>query len=140
MSLDTLLDMIESEDNAEELLTRLSQISKVTPGKPQVLPRNILEINAVTLVTPVTPKNTLPVKEITPEQERECNKRRQKVLSMLAGNLDKQRVYITDTSTDPDNVILTVAIRGLATFEMLIPRYRYDPFLFAEMIDEKLPQ
>lgn len=130
MSLDTLLDMLVSEDNAEELLKRLSQISKVTPGKSQVLPKNIPEIKAVTLVAPATQQKVLPEKEIIPDQEHGRNKRRKKVLSMLADHPDKQRVYTTDTSTDPDNVILTVAIRGLATVEMLIPRYRYDPFLF----------
>lgn len=130
MSLDTLLGMVEGEDNAEELLKRLLQISKVTPRKSQVLPKNIPEINAVTLVTPVTQQKTLPEKEIIPSQEHGCNKRRQKVLSMLADNPDKQRVFAADTSIDPDNVILTVAIRGLATAEMLILRYRYDPFLF----------
>jgi hypothetical protein len=69
-----------------------------------------------------------------------CEQRWQKVLSLLAENPDKQRVYVTDTITDPDNVILTVAIRGVATFEMLVPQDRYDPFLLVEMIDKELLQ
>jgi hypothetical protein len=31
-------------------------------------------------------------------------------------------------------VICTVAIRGLAAFEMQIPRARYDPFLIIEAV------
>lgn len=67
----------------------------------------------------------------------ERDERRQKALKMLESSPIKQRVYITDTTTDPDNVILTIAIRGVATFEMLIPMSRYDPFLLMEMIDNE---
>jgi hypothetical protein len=69
-----------------------------------------------------------------------CEQRRQKVLKMLAENPDRQRAYITDTETDQDNVILTVAIRGMAAFEMLIPKIKYDPFLLFEMIGKELLQ
>ncbi|MCP5273489.1 MAG: hypothetical protein H6936_01285 [Burkholderiales bacterium] len=61
--------------------------------------------------------------------------RQQKVLSMLADNPDKQRVYITDDKTDSDNVILTVAIRDLFSFEMLIPKEKYDPFGLIDLIN-----
>jgi hypothetical protein len=63
------------------------------------------------------------------------DKRRQKVLNMLAENPDKKRAYITNTETDSDNVILTIAIRGTATFEIPIPKIKYDPFLLMEIID-----
>ena len=68
-------------------------------------------------------------------KELQAENRRQKILSMLADNPGKKRTYTTDTTTDPDNVILTVGIRGVATFEMLIPKDNYDPFLLIEMID-----
>ncbi len=56
---------------------------------------------------------------------------------MLTDNPDKTRAFATDAETDPDNVILTVAIRGGATFEMLIPKARYDPFLLMELVDKE---
>jgi hypothetical protein len=67
----------------------------------------------------------------------ERDERRQKALKMLESSPIKQRVYTTDTVTDPDNVILTIAIRGVTTFDMLIPMSRYDPFLLMEMIDKE---
>lgn len=48
--------------------------------------------------------------------------RREKVLDMLVENPDSKRAYVTDAETDPENVILTIAIRGVTTFEMLIPK------------------
>ena len=63
--------------------------------------------------------------------------RRQKALLILAENPDKQRAFITDDAVDNENIILTVAIRDLASFEMLIPKTKYDPFLFIEFIDKK---
>lgn len=67
----------------------------------------------------------------------EREKRRMKVLSMLESNPHKQRAYVTDTESDTDNVILTVAIRGVGTFEMLILKINYSPFLLMEMIDKQ---
>jgi|CXWL01.1.fsa_nt_gi hypothetical protein len=62
--------------------------------------------------------------------------RRLKVLAMLAENPDSQRAFITDAAEDPDNVILTMAIRDLYTFEMSIPREKYDAFLLVEVIQK----
>lgn len=62
--------------------------------------------------------------------------RREKVLTMLADNPGIQRAFVTDTEADPDNVILTMAIRGQYSFEMLIPKHKYDPFLMLEVIEE----
>ena len=70
--------------------------------------------------------------------EYEFEKRQQKVLNMLAENPDKKQIYTTDTTTDQHNVILTIAIRGVAAFEVLIPKAKYDPFLFIEIIDKYL--
>jgi predicted nucleic acid-binding protein len=73
-------------------------------------------------------------------KELQSESRRQKVLNMLAENPDKKRAYTTDTITDPDNVILTVAIRGVASFEMLVPLDRYDAFLLMKMLDNNSTQ
>ena len=60
--------------------------------------------------------------------------RRLKVLAMLADKPDSQRAIITDLDSDPDNVILTIAIRDVATSEMLIPKYKYDGLALLEML------
>ena len=64
--------------------------------------------------------------------------RREKVLEMLAENPDTQRAFITDTEADPDNVILTMAIRDKYSFEMLIPKKKYDGFIVLEVIGKAL--
>lgn len=68
-------------------------------------------------------------------KELQAEERRLKVLTMLEDCPDKDRAYVTDTTIDPDNMILTIAIRELVTFEMSIPRSKYDPFLLMELID-----
>lgn len=78
-------------------------------------------------------EKTKQIKLVT-DQKRE--ERLQKVLSMLADNPDQQRAYISDDKTDQDHVILTVAIRDLACFEMLIPKSKYDPFILLELINK----
>ncbi|MBX3640976.1 MAG: hypothetical protein KF888_10805 [Nitrosomonas sp.] len=60
--------------------------------------------------------------------------RRKKVLMMLEDNPDSKRAFVTDTESDPDNVILTLAIRNQYSFEMLIPKHKYDPFVALEII------
>ena len=54
--------------------------------------------------------------------------RRQKVLAMLEENPKVQRTIHTDTKSDPLNIILTIAVRNVATFEMMIPKSKYDPW------------
>lgn len=55
-------------------------------------------------------------------------KRRQKVIKMLTDNPDIQRAFITDAESNKDNVILTMVIRDKYSFEMLIPKTKYDAF------------
>jgi len=69
--------------------------------------------------------------EIIAELKRE--ERRLKVLAMLAENPDSQRAIITDLDSDPDNVILTIAIRDQHTFEMQILKDKYDAFMVLEL-------
>lgn len=66
--------------------------------------------------------------------------RRLKVLAILAENPDSQRAIIADLDSAPDDVILTIAIRDQYTFEMQIPKRRYDPFLMLELIEKGLMQ
>ena len=62
--------------------------------------------------------------------------RREKVLRMLAENPNIQRAFVTDTKSDSNSVILTFAIRDQYTFEMMIPREKYDAFLLLELMDK----
>lgn len=60
--------------------------------------------------------------------------RRVKVLTILADNPETKRATIIDLNSDPENVILVIAIRDQYTFEMQIPKYKYDGFLLLELI------
>jgi hypothetical protein len=61
--------------------------------------------------------------------------RRQRVLAMLAERPSIQYVVLTDTDADAEGVILVLAIRGVATCELRIPREKCDPFLLLELIE-----
>lgn len=67
------------------------------------------------------------------EQQRES--RRQEVITILQATPNTQRAIYTDIDSDPRNVILTVAVRNLATCEMLIPKSKYDPWRLLELIE-----
>jgi hypothetical protein len=64
-------------------------------------------------------------------------KRQEKLMEMLKAHPDKKRAYLT-TETDSDSFILTIAIRDKATFEMEIPKAKYNPWLLAQMINMDL--
>jgi hypothetical protein len=61
--------------------------------------------------------------------------RRQRVLARLAERPGIRYAVLTDTEADPEAVILALAIRGIATCELRIPREKYDPFLLLELIE-----
>ncbi len=67
-----------------------------------------------------------------------AEKRRQKVLMMLATPPLTKRVIINDADSDSDNVIITVGLQNIGTCELLIPKARFDPFDLMLMI-ESLP-
>lgn len=67
------------------------------------------------------------------EQQQEA--RRQKVIAMLETAPDTQRAIHTDTESNPDNIILTVAVRHVATYEMLIPRGKYNPWGLLALVE-----
>ena len=76
--------------------------------------------------------------EILTELQREARAewRRQKVIAMLETAPDMQRAIYTDADSDPDNVILTVAVRACQqTCELLIPKAKYDPWRLLELIE-----
>lgn len=73
-------------------------------------------------------------------EETQRERRREKVLALLAEKPGIQRAFLTDAEADPDGVILAIAIRGVASFEMLIPREKYDAFLLLELIQRSAIQ
>ena len=60
-------------------------------------------------------------------------RRHKKVLAML-GDARKYAVYVDDDRTDP--VIATCAIRGIASFELAIPRHSYDGLILLELLEK----
>ncbi|MBL8497326.1 hypothetical protein ABF87_04305 [Nitrosomonas sp. JL21] len=73
-------------------------------------------------------------------EESNRKKRRANVLKILKDNPSTQRAIHHDTETDPDNVILTIAIRDQYTFKMSIPKHKYDSFTVLEIIKEAAVQ
>ncbi len=75
------------------------------------------------------------IESVTTLAESEFEHRRTKVLAMLEAAPGTQRATYADTNSDPHNVILTVAVRNLATCEMLIPKAKYDAWQLLELIE-----
>lgn len=68
--------------------------------------------------------------------ENKREERYKKVLVMLADRPETQRAFITDMSSDPDNVIIAIGIRDQYTFEIQIPTDKYDAFMLLELIEK----
>ena len=64
------------------------------------------------------------------------DERREKVLALLAADSKLKRAVHADTDSDPDSVILTVAIRHVATCEMLVPKANFDPWQLLALVDK----
>ena len=78
--------------------------------------------------------NPIPEPPVKSSEELKRELRREKVLMMLEARPEIQRAFLTDIESDPDNVILSLAVRGLGTCELSIERQKYDPFLLLELI------
>jgi hypothetical protein len=61
--------------------------------------------------------------------------RRQRLLAMLRERPSVRYAVVTDTQSDPEAVIVALAIRDRATCELSIPRNRYDGVLLLDLID-----
>lgn len=59
--------------------------------------------------------------------DKAMEKCRLKVLALLQSNPESARVVIADSDSNPNNTILTIALRDVATFEMLVDRAKFDP-------------
>lgn len=69
-------------------------------------------------------------------EELKREERRMRVLTMLADNPGSERAIISDSNCDPASVILAIAIRDQYTFELLLPREKYDAFFLLEVIEK----
>ncbi len=117
MALDTVLRRFKGES--------------VPPVPPQTLPGGTLEAPCLVAVPPVP---LVPPQNNKAETLRE--NRRQKVIAMLNAAPEMKRAIIVDDASDPDNIILTVAVRACQqTCEMRIPRAKYDPWLLLQLIE-----
>ncbi len=75
--------------------------------------------------------------ELAEQTEAAKESRHLELLEMMrADDQGKKYFYLTDTDSNTRFVILAMAIRGVATFELKIPRERYDPFLLMKAIRE----
>lgn len=79
--------------------------------------------------------NTVPTKP-TKGFMSAMKQRRLNLLHQMANDRQAKKYYwLTDIDSDPDYVIVALAVRGVATCELLIPKDRYDPFLLLDIID-----
>ena len=111
----------------DNLLATLEKRGSVTPVTPVTLddvtpkPASML---ACTPVTPVTCEKTITANEV--------DKRSMRALAMLDRCTSKRAIFNTVVG---DEVILTVAIRGLGTCELAIPKAKFDPWRLLELIE-----
>ena len=61
--------------------------------------------------------------------------RRRRVRAMLEAQPGARYAAVTDCNADPNAVIVALAIRGRATFELRIPRQKWDGALFLELLE-----
>ncbi|AEJ01840.1 hypothetical protein Nit79A3_2049 [Nitrosomonas sp. Is79A3] len=69
--------------------------------------------------------------------ELQREERRERVLKMLHDRPDIPRAFLTCTESDSQLVIVTVALRGLYSFELQIPKHKYDGFLMLELLNSE---
>jgi hypothetical protein len=60
--------------------------------------------------------------------------RRQRVLAMLAERPEIERAVIADDSDLSGPIIVAIAIKGIGTCELTIPRNNWKPLLFLDLI------
>jgi len=49
---------------------------------------------------------------------------------------DRLWACITDIEADPENVVVAIAMRDVATFQLWIPRAKWDGPLFLDMLEK----
>ena len=117
---------------SNDLIGRLAlagvRLSLVGPDRLAAEPRDALTEELRTLIREHKPELIEALAPVSQGQEL----RRQRVLAKLKAEPDKKRVAIFGPDADRDFVICTLAIRGVGTCELRIPRDRYDPWLILD--------
>jgi hypothetical protein len=72
---------------------------------------------------------------LDPLPDPQADARRQRALEMLADRPAAGYALVTDLESDPEAVIVALAIRGRATCELRIPRDKYDGLLLLDLIE-----
>ncbi len=114
-----------------ELIRKNDNATVTVATHATVTPIHTPSVATVTSVNVATETDGKPITLL--DKQREA--RRQKVIAMLNASPGLQRAVYTDTGSDPHNVILTIAIRGVATCEMLIDKTKYDAWKLLELVD-----
>jgi len=116
-----LFELIRKKDVATVTVATHATVNPINP--PSVA--TVASVNVAT-ETDGKPKTLL-------DRQREA--RRQKVIAMLDAAPGTQRAIYVDDASDPLNIIVAVAVRDLATCELLIPKAKYDPWRLLELIE-----
>jgi hypothetical protein len=93
--------------------------------------QSVATVATVAVAAESAPSANGPNTELSPVQEI----RRQRALELLAASPGLKRAVVVDEESELDQVILTVAIWGLGTCDVCIPRTRFDPFLLLELVE-----
>lgn len=75
------------------------------------------------------------IKAAKPEILREL--RRRQALHLLAKYPEDQRAYVVDADSDPERVLVLLALRGVGSCDLEIPRIKWDPFLFLSFLSAR---
>jgi hypothetical protein len=91
--------------------------------KPQIISR----------LTEARPQPMLP--NYCVEASDQSERLRNQVLSLLTEDKNTYYAFVVGDDGKSSSVTVAVAIRGVATFQIVIPRSRYDPFVFLEFLE-----
>lgn len=121
-----VIDKSKRDPDAMAYFLKLATVTGATPAtdKPVFVP-------TVASVT-VTKQKSGKVESL---EDASLQERRNRVLAVLAANPNTQRAYSVDAEADPRHVIVTIAIRNVASFEITISKSKWDAFLFLELIE-----
>ncbi len=124
-------------NTAADILARVQaagiRLEPLPDGRIKVAPRSRLTDELRSLIVEHKVE-LIAALEIRPDPAAEAH--RQRVLAMLAERPGVRYAVLTDTSADPDNVIVALAIRGVGTCELRIPRTKYDGVLLLDLIEK----
>lgn len=80
-------------------------------------------------------RETQAANEDEPPADPTMHARQAKACQMLKDDPGLRRAVLADTTSDPEHVLITVAIRDVGVGDLLVPRSKYDPWLFIEAIE-----